>query len=86
LSHGASPRFWRAFEQLSPELQKLARENYEVLKSNPQHPSLHFKRVGRYWSVRVGSSHRALGTDSPEGILWFWIGTHEEYKRLIKSA
>jgi hypothetical protein len=33
--------------------------------------------------VRIGSSHRALGVDSPKGILWYWIGTHEEYERLI---
>ncbi|HEY4671105.1 MAG TPA: hypothetical protein VIG78_03475 [Gemmatimonadaceae bacterium] len=54
-----------------------------MLKANPQHPSLHFKRVGKYWSVRIGSDFRALGIDSRNGILWFWIGTHEEYERLI---
>jgi hypothetical protein len=83
LSHHASARFWRLFGELTPELQELARANYELLKANPQHPSLHFKRVGPYWSVRVGLGHRALGVDSPGGILWFWIGTHEEYDRLI---
>jgi hypothetical protein len=54
-----------------------------LLKAHPQHPSLHFKRVGKYWSVRIGSDFRALGIDSRKGILWFWIGTHEEYERLI---
>jgi hypothetical protein len=83
LSHQASKRFWRHFEELSPELQDLARGNYALLRTNPQHPSLHFKHVGKYWSVRIGSGHRALGVDSPKGILWFWIGTHEEYDRLI---
>ena len=83
MSHEASKRFWRHFDDLSPELQQLARDNYELLKENPQHPSLHFKRVGKYWSVRIGSDFRALGIDSRKGILWFWIGTHEEYKRLI---
>jgi hypothetical protein len=83
LSHQASKRFWRHLDELPPELQQLARDNYELLRANPQHPSLHFKRVGKYWSVRIGSGHRALGLDSPRGILWFWIGTHEEYERLI---
>jgi hypothetical protein len=83
LSHHASKRFWRNFNELSQELQRLARDNYELLKANPHHPSLHFKRVGPYWSVRVGLSHRAVGTDSPSGILWFWIGTHDEYDRLF---
>jgi hypothetical protein len=83
LSHHASRRFWRHFDELTPELQQLARANYELLEADPQHPSLHFKRVGAYWSVRVGLGHRALGINSPKGILWFWIGTHEEYRRLI---
>jgi hypothetical protein len=72
LSHQASRRFWRHFDELTPELQKRARDHYELLKANPQHPSLHFKRVGKYWSVRIGSGFRALGLDSPKGILWFW--------------
>lgn len=83
MSHEASKRFWRHFNDLPSELQQLARDNYELLKANPQHPSLHFKRVGKYWSVRIGSDFRALGIDSRNGILWFWIGTHEEYERLI---
>jgi hypothetical protein len=83
LSHRAAKRFWRNFEQLPAEIQQLARDNYQLLKENPHHPSLHFKRVGRFWSVRVGASFRALGVDSPGGILWFWIGPHEEYDRLI---
>jgi hypothetical protein len=86
LSHRAGRRFWRAFSELPSDVQKIARENYDLLKSTPKHPSLHFKRVGRFWSVRVGSSHRALGIDSPAGIVWFWIGPHEEYLRLIKRS
>ena len=83
MSHQASKRFWRLFADLEPELQRLARENYELLRTNPQHPSLHFKRVGKYWSVRIGSDYRALGVDSRKGIVWFWIGAHAEYERLI---
>ena len=78
--------FWRRFAGLSPELQALARANFELLKSDARHPSLQFKRVGRFWSARVGSSHRALGIDSPIGIVWFWIGPHEEYMRLIRQG
>jgi len=78
--------FWRRFAELPPELQALARANYELLKSNPRHPSLQFKRVGPYWSARVGSSHRVLGAVSSTGIVWFWIGPHEEYIRLIRQA
>ena len=83
MSHQASKRFWQRFKELTPELQQLARDNYELLRIDSKHPSLHFKRVKSYWSVRVGASHRALGVDSSNGILWFWIGTHDEYDRLI---
>ena len=86
MSHRTASRFWRLFAALPPEIQRLARENFELLKADPQHPSLHFKRIGRYWSARVGASYRALGITSPIGIVWFWIGPHEEYERIIKRS
>jgi hypothetical protein len=84
VSHRAARKFWLLFAELSPEVQQLARANFLLLKTNPQHPSLRLKRVGRYWSARVGASFRAVGVSSPEGIVWFWIGPHEEYERIIK--
>lgn len=64
-------------------MQILADKNFELLKSNPSHPSLHLKQVGRFRSVRVGIHYRALGVDIPDGIVWFWIGTHAEYDALV---
>ncbi|WP_449451363.1 ParE family toxin-like protein [Spirosoma profusum] len=64
-------------------MQKLADKNYALLKQNPKHPSLHFKQVNQYWSVRVGEQFRAVGIEIEEGLLWFWIGTHTEYDKLI---
>ena len=58
--------------------------NYEILKENPKHPSLHFKKIGRYWSVRAGIHYRALAVEVEDGLLWFWIGSHAEYDKLIK--
>jgi hypothetical protein len=84
LNHHAAPSFWSFFDSLPPEVQKLARDNYKLLMANPRHPSLHFKRVGPYWSVRVGLHYRALGTPVEEGVLWGWIGTHAEYNRLTR--
>jgi hypothetical protein len=83
LNHYTSPDFWHLFEQLPEEVQELARKNYELLKADPHHPSLHFKKVGEYWSVRVGRGYRALGTDVSDGLLWGWIGSHAEYDRII---
>jgi hypothetical protein len=82
--HSASSAFWTAYERLPAEARSLADRCYALLKSNPSHPSLHFKPVGKYWSVRVGLRYRALAVPVPDGLVWFWIGTHAEYDRLIK--
>ena len=69
---------------LSEDVQNLARKNYALLKANPHHPSLQFKKIGHLWSARVGLHHRALAAEDGEGFIWLWIGTHAEYERLIK--
>ncbi|HEX6832091.1 MAG TPA: hypothetical protein VF132_01045 [Rudaea sp.] len=65
-------------------IRALADKAYGKLKRDPSHPSLHFKSVGRFWSVRVNLQYRALGVTAPDGIVWFWIGSHTEYERLIR--
>jgi hypothetical protein len=84
VNHHANPSFWKYYHDLPWRIQELADKNFKLLKKNPHHPSLHLKKVGRFWSVRVGYNHRALGVDSTDGIIWFWIGTHEEYNKLIQ--
>lgn len=83
MKHFASPDFWFYFEALPDAVQELARRNYELLKENPFHPSLHFKKVKNYRSVRIGLHYRALGVDVHDGILWFWIGKHTDYDKLL---
>mgnify|MGYP001218958530 CR=1 FL=1 len=79
----ASPAFWRAYERLPKNVRELADKNYTLLKQDPKHPSLHFKQIGRYRSVRVGLHYRALGVDVEAGVLWFWIGSHTAYDRIV---
>jgi hypothetical protein len=83
MRHFASPAFWAAYERLPERVRALADRNFALLKADPQHPSLHFKRVGRYWSARVGLRHRALAVEVEDGLLWFWIGSHADYDALI---
>ena len=80
----ATEEFWRAYNALSIDVQKIADKNFELLKSDPKHPSLHLKKIEGLWSVRASLSYRALGIDHTEGIAWIWIGSHAEYDRLIK--
>jgi hypothetical protein len=70
VKHLTLPRFWQHYRQLPKEVQELANKCFELLKADPLHPSLHFKRVGKQlWSVRVGAHNRALGREKPEGIV-----------------
>jgi len=85
LKHFAAPSFWETYQRLPMNIRKLADQCYEILKSNPRHPSLHLKKTGKYSSVRVGLRYRALAVRVSEGLLWFWIGTHDEYQRMIKE-
>ncbi len=83
MKHFTSPEFWELLDDLPDEIQRRARRSFERLKTNPRHPSLRFKRVGPYWSVRVGRGYRALGIDAEDGILWGWIGTHADYDNIL---
>ncbi len=80
--HRTSGRFWTLFANLPESVQDVARKNFELLKDDPSHPSLHFKKVGKLWSVRAGLNHRALAVE--DGGDFIWIGPHDEYGRLIK--
>lgn len=84
MKHFASRDFWKHYEPLPQEIRRLADEAYSRLKSDPRYPSLHFKKVGRFWSARVGGTYRALAVETGDDLVWFWIGNHAEYERLIK--
>ena len=84
MRHFASPSFWKCHQRLPKNIQEVADKNFDLLKKNPEHPSLHLKRVRKYWSVRIGIKHRALAVEVDAGLLWFWIGTHSEYDDLVK--
>ncbi|MFA5891968.1 MAG: hypothetical protein WDA27_13630 [Actinomycetota bacterium] len=84
MRHRASPAFWDLYRSLSDDVREAADEAFTRLKQDPRHPSLHFKKVGRFRSARVGLHHRALAVEAPEGLVWFWIGTHADYDRLLK--
>jgi hypothetical protein len=83
LNHHAAPEFWACYRALPTSVQELADRAFAILKADPRHPSLHFKKVGRFLSARVGLHHRAVAVEISDGALWFWIGTHADYDKLI---
>jgi len=60
-------------------------KNFKLMKKNIKHPSLHLKKVDVYWSVRIGRRYRALAVEIEEDLIWFWVGKHSDYDRLINS-
>ena len=86
MNHFASRSFWTAYQQLPPDIRELADKRFALLKADIQHPSLNFKKVGKYWSVRVGLGYRALAREVDGGLLWRWIGTHDDYIRQIRVS
>ena len=83
--HRATERFWRCYRSLPRETRKLADKNFQLLKKNPRHPSLQFKKVGELWSARVGHAHRALAVEDGDNFMWVWVGTHDDYEKMIKE-
>ena len=85
MKHRATPDFWYHYRQLPTDIQNLADRCYANLKRDSRYPSLHFKKAGNFWSVRIGLSYRAVAVQEENDIVWFWIGTHAEYDQLLKG-
>ena len=81
----ATAKFWACYESLPLLVRAQALKQYRLWRRDPTHPSLHFKPVGRYWSVRVTRSVRALAVREGHTMIWFWIGPHDAYERLIRG-
>lgn len=79
-------RFRKMFRQLPEQTRRQAREAYKFFKQNPYHPSLRFKQIHPakpIYSVRITIDFRAVGTRDGDEIVWFWIGSHTDYDKLI---
>ena len=77
MNHRTNPRFWRCYNGLPKDIRDLADRNYSLLKTDPAHSSLHFKKIAVLWSVRVGLHYRALATESGADLVWF-VGWNEQ--------
>jgi hypothetical protein len=75
--------FWHLYERLPESTRRAADKQFALFRQDPTHPSLHFKQVGEFWSVRVTGACRALALRENSVFYWFWIGDHDEYERLI---
>lgn len=81
--------FRRLYEALPLAIQRQADKAYRQFRDNPYHVGLNFKQVSSdplWYSVRIGMSYRAVCTPAEDGsYIWFWIGTHADYDKLLKQ-
>ena len=82
------PSFWKLYRRLPEQVRQQARASYKLFEDDPRHPSLRFKRVSQrqpVYSARVSDDYRAVGVRDGDEIVWFRIGPHHEYDRLLKG-
>ena len=81
-------RFWKSYAELPEDVKKKAKDAYKQFIGNPYHPSLHFKRIHStrpIFSVRITINYRSIGLLKENEIIWFWIGSHSDYEKMIKT-
>lgn len=79
-------QFRKSFADLPKQIQEQARAAYRQFKENPSHPSLRFKKVHPelpVYSARISKNHRVVGQLDGDTVIWFWIGSHTEYEKLL---
>jgi len=82
----ARPSFWRAYHALDPQIKEAARRSFHHFAENPARPSLRFKKLAGddgVWSVRINDSFRALAERNGDTVIWFWIGSHNDFDKLF---
>jgi hypothetical protein len=77
----ALPSFWKCYEQLPKHIQKLADKSFDLLKKNPRHPSLGFRKKGGVYTAEIGRSYRALARERSVII----IGSGSAHTKIITS-
>jgi hypothetical protein len=85
VNHVATPRFWACYHALPIKIQRQSDRAFELLKQDSSHPSLQFKQIGKVYSARIGLHYRALATKTATDMVWFWIGSHADYDKLLRS-
>ena len=83
---GNFKKFWQFYEKLPDDIKNLADKTFIDLKKTQEHSLLNILKVGRYWSLPIGTKNRALGVEVDEGgLLWCWIGSYSDYINFVDS-
>jgi mRNA-degrading endonuclease RelE of RelBE toxin-antitoxin system len=87
--HRTLADFWKDYEALPADIRDRADKQFALLRENPRHPSLHFKKLTErngqeIWSARVTLKYRALAPKVGTDYVRSWIGEHETYETLLR--
>jgi hypothetical protein len=81
-------KFRELFSRAPQPLQEKIGDAHVLWMENPGHPSLRFKKVHDHlpiYSARIDLDWRAVGLLQNDTMIWFWVGPHDEYERLLKQ-
>lgn len=84
MRHILNEDFWNSLEELPQDIQKRVPQKFELLRQNPRHPSLNFKRVRAHWTIRISRGYRAVAVRDAGTFVWNWVGKHDEYMKRIQ--
>jgi hypothetical protein len=86
MKSSGTTEFWQLYRELPAQVRESARRTYRLWAENPRASALRFKKVRDAYSVRIGpTGFRALAVDVPDGFLWIWIGSHDDYERVLRQ-
>jgi mRNA-degrading endonuclease RelE of RelBE toxin-antitoxin system len=80
--------FWKLYETLPHVVRLQAKKAFAQFQANPHHRSLHFKRVHDkkpIYSARISRDYRVVGRIVDDEIIWYWVGSHAAYDRLLAA-
>jgi hypothetical protein len=75
-------------DRLPAGIQHQAKSAYHLFRDNPQHPGLSFKKIRPtrpIYSIRIGREYRAVGILQDDIVVWYWIGSHADYDKLLSQ-
>lgn len=86
MKSAATEDFWHLYYRMPEGVRQQSRQAYRLFISNPDHPSLRFKKLngpGDYWSVRFGGGYRSVCRREGENVTWFWVGTRQDFAKMF---
>ncbi len=80
--------FWKLYRALPKTVQRQAKSAFRKFQQEPFQSGLQFKQVHEtlpVYSARINRDFRCVGIRHTEKIVWYWIGSHSDYEKLLSK-